>query len=278
MFIKPDSCLGVGVNYRSETSNDIIRYLEKIDFVEINTERFFLNTSNINLDHIIVSVPVVLHGLTLSIGTENKKISLDYLSNLSDTLQKIDCKWFSEHIAITSIEEIEIRSLMPVEFTEESIERIVNNAKCIIAVSKKPFLLENITYYYNMPTSNMSESNFIKEIIERADCGLLLDLNNLYVNSINHNYDPYQFLNQLPLDRVIEVHLAGCDYMHNILVDTHASSVRQEVISLFEYLCRKTLVSGVVIERDAKLDNFSDLLSEVEIIRKILKKYHTIRH
>lgn len=277
MFIKPEACLGVGINYRGEIAADIVKHLEKIDFIEINTERFFVNDNDSNLKQIIASTPIVLHGLSLSIGTENQNISQDYLTNLSHTLQKIDCEWFSEHIAITCVNGIEIRSLMPVEFTDESIERIVNNAKCIASLTKKPFILENITYYYNMPTSKMSEAYFIREIIERADCGLLLDLNNLYVNSINHRYDPYYFLDKLPLDRVVEIHLAGCEYMHDIWVDTHASSVSPEVIALFEYVCRKTRINGVVIERDAKLIHFLDLLEEVKIIRAILKKNNLVR-
>lgn len=272
MFCKPDYCLGVGINYRSEIFQDIFQYLDKIDFIEVNTERFFVSQNNENLTHIINSIPVVLHGLTLSIGTSDQDTSLSYFRNLSRTIEKTDCKWFSEHIAVTNVNGIEIRSLMPVEFTQERVDEIVRKTKEIMNVSKKPFLLENITYYYSMPTSNMTELSFIKKIVEDANCGILLDLNNLYVNSINHKYDPYEFLNQLPLERVVEVHLAGCDYIHEMLVDTHASSVRKEVLSLFQYLCKKTQINGVVIERDAKLNNFSDLINEVEIVRNILNK------
>ena len=277
MFLKPDSCLGVGINYRNEIAANMVQHIEDLDFVEINTELFFLEKQNSLLDQIATSVPIVLHGLTLSVGTANQSISQHYLDDLSCTLDRIDCEWFSEHIAITNVDGLEIRALMPVEFNEESIERIVRKNRQIMALTKKPFLLENITYYYSMPNSQLNEAYFIKEIIERSDCGLLLDINNLYVNSMNHHYNPYDFLNQLPLERVIEVHLAGCDYMHNMLVDTHASSVRKEVLALFQYVCQKTSINGVVIERDAKLNNFSELLNEVYLVREMVKKYHTIR-
>lgn len=278
MFCKPDHCIGVGINYRSEISDDVIRHLDKIDFIEINTERFFGAQNYIQLNQITNALPVVLHGLTLSIGTSDQAIPSNYLQNLSQTLGKIDCKWFSEHIAVTNVNGVEIRSLMPVEFTQKSVETIVAKSKQIMKISNKPFLLENITYYYSMPTSNMNELSFINEVVEKANCGILLDLNNLYVNSINHKYDPYQFLDLLPLERVVEVHLAGCDYIHDMLVDTHASTVRNEVLSLFEYLCKKTLINGVVIERDAKLDNFDALMEEVQMVRNILKKYKCIKH
>ena len=277
MFLKPDLCLGVGINYRNEIAANIVQHIEDVDFVEINTERFFLEKQNSLLDHILTSVPIVLHGLTLSVGTANQSISQRYIDDLSRTLNRVDCAWFSEHIAITNVDGLEIRALMPVEFNDESIERIVRKNKQIMALTKKPFLLENIAYYYSMPNTQLNEAYFIKEIIERSDCGLLLDINNLYVNSMNHHYNPYDFLNQLPLERVIEVHLAGCDYMHNMLVDTHASSVRKEVLALFQYVCQKTSINGVVIERDAKLNNFSELLNEVYLVREMVKKYHTIR-
>ncbi len=277
MFNKPDSCIGVGINFRSEISENIISNINKFDFIEINTERFFVGENNARLNQLVDLIPIVLHGLTLSIGTEKQNIPASYLDNLSRTLEKINCPWFSEHIAITNVNGIEIRALMPVEFTPESVQTIVNNAKKVMSLTNKPFLLENITYYYSMPTSNMSEVSFLKEIVEKADCGILLDLNNLYVNSINHKYDPYEFLNQLPLERVVEIHLAGCNYIHGMLVDTHATSIRKEVLSLFNYVCQKTLINGVAIERDDKLNNFSDLINEVQVVRDILKSNKQIK-
>jgi uncharacterized protein (UPF0276 family) len=272
MFNKPNACLGVGINYRNEISDNLIRHLDHFDFIEIGTERFFIDKQNPHLATIMKSKPVVLHGLTLSLGTQNQAISELYLKNLTETLSTVNCAWFSEHIAVTSINGVELRSLMPVEFTASAVERIAHNVKKIKAVANKPFLLENITYYYAMPMSEMSEANFISQIASKADCGLLLDLNNLYVNAFNHQYDPYEFIHSLPLDRIVEIHLAGCDYMQDMLIDTHASAIRKDVLNLFDYLCRKTPINGVVIERDARLNHFSDLINEVQVVRDILRK------
>jgi len=123
-----------------------------------------------------------------------------------------------------------------------------------------------------MPNSKMDEVNFITEIIERADCGLLLDVNNLYVNSINHQYDPYEFLDKIPKNRIVEVHLAGCDYRQDLLIDTHASKIKKEVLTIFEYICKKSDINGVVIERDSNLNNFSELVEEIRLVREILQR------
>lgn len=262
------SNLGVGVNYTSDSADGIVNNLNHLDFVEINTERFFTDNKNENISKIINSLPVVLHGLTLSVGAD-QVVDKSYLDKLQKVFSSVNCEWFSEHIGMTNINGLEMRSLMPVEFNEESVGRVVNKVNQITKVSNKPFLLENISYYYTMPGTTMSEVRFIREIVTRADCGLLLDLNNLYVNSVNHCYDPYDFLHNIPLERVVEVHLAGCDYMYDMLIDTHASHTRKEVLSLFEYVCKRTNINGVVIERDAKLDDFSKLMEEVSLVRDI---------
>lgn len=270
MFTKENYCYGVGLNYRNEIKNDLITNIKDLDFIEVNTERFFSKDYSPYLELIINQIPVSLHGLTLSLGTD-EAISPEYIDNLSGTLKKINCLWFSEHIAVTQVQGIEIRSLMPISFTYENMEKMCSKIKTISALSNKNFLLENIAYYYTMPPNEMNEVRYIKELVEKADCGILLDLNNLYVNSINHQYDPYDFLNQLPLERVVEIHLAGCNYINNMLIDTHASSVKKEVLELLDFVCKRTLINGVIIERDAKLDNFNELLDEVKIVRNILQ-------
>lgn len=272
MFTKPDYTFGVGINYRTEISENILKHIDEIDFIELNTEQLFVAKTNLVMNQIINAKPVVLHGLTLSIGTFNEDIPKNYIENLTKTLQEVDCKWFSEHIGITNVNGVEIRSLMPVEFTYERVHEIALKTEKIMTLSEKPFLLENITYYYSMPNSYLSELCFINDIIEKTNCGILLDLNNLYVNSINHKYDSYEFIDKLPLEHIVEVYLAGCSYMHKIMIDIHVSSIRKEVLLLFKYLCNKTQISGVVIERDAKLDNFLDLTNEVIKVRDILKK------
>ncbi|MFZ2314091.1 MAG: DUF692 domain-containing protein [Gammaproteobacteria bacterium] len=278
MFSSQPRRLGVGINYTTSAAANICKNINTFDFIEVSTERFFIDHNNDKLDYIIENLPTVLHGLTLSLGA-SQTISENYLHNLKSTLGRINCEWFSEHIGLTNINGLEIRSLMPTEFTDQSVSNIVTKAKQIMALTNKPFLLENISYYFTMPNNNMSEVDFIQAVVKGSDCGLLLDLNNLYVNSINHKYDPYDFVDKLPLDRVVEVHLAGCEYMNGMLIDTHASHTKNEVLSLFEYVCDRAKISGVIIERDAKLDDFSLLVDEVNLVRGIFDRaYGRLTH
>ena len=237
MFYKPNFTLGVGVNFRNEICDELVRHLDHFDFIEVGTERFFVEEENPNITKIMNEKPIVLHGITMSMGTYDQEIPASHLEKLADILAVVNCPWFSEHIAVTNVNGMELRSLMPVDFTEQSIDIITKNAKKMMALSNKPFLLENIAYYYAMPRCKMSEAKFISNIVTEADCGILLDLNNLYVNAFNHMYDPYDFIRQLPLDRIVEIHLAACDYMYDMLIDTHASPIRKDVLNLFDYLC-----------------------------------------
>tara|TARA_R110000868_G_scaffold162538_2_gene393887 strand:+ start:1722 stop:2534 length:813 start_codon:yes stop_codon:yes gene_type:complete len=268
-MINSNKSVGIGINYRDEFSEQILDNIEIFDFIEMNTEGMYKN--NIIIDKLLNHTDILLHGLTLSIGTYGEEVSKTYLENLGKTINKTNCCWFSEHIAITKINGLNLRALMPVEFTEYNIYEIVNKVRLIKSLTNKPFLLENIAYYYPMPYNTISEHEFISKIVVASDCGLLLDINNLYVNSINHKYDPYEFIDRLPLDRVIEVHVAGCDYINGLMVDTHASRVREEVISLFKYLFKKTPLKSVIIERDDRPKDFQEIIDEVSVFRKIIK-------
>jgi uncharacterized protein (UPF0276 family) len=276
MFYKPNDCLGVGVNYRGEIARDILENINEFDFIEMGSELLFYKY-NENLHKIIDSKPITLHGLSMSIGSNELDVDSKYLSNLYSSVGLDGCKWFSDHLAVTSMNDYQLRTLMPIGFNQESLDRTIHKIKQVMSISEKPFLLENITYYYSMPTDTMSEIEFFSRVIRGSDCGILLDLNNLYVNSVNHHYDPIEFINLLPLDHIIEVHLAGCDYMMDTLIDTHASQIKKEVLDLFEYVCKLTFINGVVIERDDKLKIFSDLVDEVKMVRAILRKHKHLR-
>ncbi len=162
---------------------------------------------------------------------------------------------------------------MPVQFSTQVVSNICSKIMEIKSFTQKPFLLENITYYYPIPGSQLSEAEFISNILTESDCGLLLDVNNLYINSQNHKFDPYHFLNSLPLDRVVEIHIAGGSFKMGMLIDTHANSVGPEVWKLLEYACRHTPVSGIVLERDSNLTRFEDLLDEIGTAKEIFNRY-----
>jgi uncharacterized protein (UPF0276 family) len=271
MFHKPIEFSGVGINYRSEIANDILNNLGKIDFLEINTERFLTDRCHPLLQTLVHAIPVVLHGLSFSVGATQPTHS-DYIKFISRCHEQVPCLWWSEHIGATHVQGLQVRALMPPAFNDENVELITSKIKEMMRVTPKPLLMENIAYYYRLPHSYLKEADFISRIINNADCGLLLDLNNLYVNAKNHHYDPYEFLNQIPLERVVEVHIAGCQEMHGMLVDTHAASPSQDVLNLFDYVCKHAFINGALIEWDGRIEKFEQLLPDIGVIKDIFFK------
>ena len=263
--------LGVGINYRKEIAGFILEHINAFDFIEVNTERFFVNEKDEKLDQIVSSLPCILHGLSLSLG-DSDDISDDYLENLNRVINKTNCLWFSEHIAATKVRGIEVRNLMPVAFTKEVAKRISKKINQISAATNKPFIIENITYYYPMPGSKLTEIDFINLILNEANCGLLLDLNNLYCNAENHGYSSIDFIDKLPKDKIVEIHMAGNAKIYDMQVDTHASKISKDVYDIFEHCCDQIPFNAVVLERDSGPDNVSDILNEISTLRKMINK------
>lgn len=264
--------LGVGISYMNAIGEQIEQNIELFDFIEAYSERFFIREHNSRLQRLINNKPLVLHGLDLSIGTP-ETLDESYCAKLETVINETDCHWYSDHISLTKINNIEVGHLMPISFNEENIELIVSKVRSLTERITCPFLLENITYYYTVPHSSMDEVEFIAKILDKANCGMLLDLNNLYLNSLNHHYDPYAFLTKLPLERVVEIHLAGGSFKENMHVDTHANAISKEVWKLFDYVAGTIPFRGVVIERDANFEPFADIIEEVQIARNILRKH-----
>ncbi len=270
MYKKPGRNPGVGINFHHHFAGDILRNIDQIDFIEVFTEKFFIKENDETLSKILENIPLVLHGLDLSIGSTGP-LKIEYLDNLRSLLAGINFEWFSDHISLTHENNFEVGHLMPVQFSEENVSKISIKAKEVASLTDRPFLLENITYYYPIPGQSMAEESFISSILESADCGMLLDVNNLYINSKNHGYDPIKFLSKIPVDRVVEIHIAGGSFKHGMLVDTHANSVSTEVWDLFDEVCNRVPFNGVIIERDSNLDRLEDLIDEVNIAKKIMK-------
>ncbi|WP_323837566.1 DUF692 domain-containing protein [Photorhabdus africana] len=144
----------------------------------------------------------------MSLGSE-ESLDSEYINKLKQVVNDKNPKWYSDHLSATRHVDIEIGHLMPIQFSIENACKIIEKIKKIKSQFSDRFIIENIAYYYEMSFSDLSEIEFINRIIKGSDCGMLLDINNLYINSINHNYDPEEFLLKLPLGHVVEIHLAG---------------------------------------------------------------------
>lgn len=265
--------VGVGLGLRRELADETLNNSERIDWLEFVPENYMGlgGMARERLETASERFPLVSHGVNLSIGSTDD-LSEEYLSALKEVLDRSDSPWWSDHLCFTSVEGAYMHDLLPLPFTKEAVKHIVERIKRVQDYTERPFLLENISYYMNMPCGEMTDAQFLSEIIEKADCGLLLDVNNVYVNSINHEFDAVDYLNQLPLDRTVQMHVAGHKRIGEYIIDTHGSALIEPVYQLLDYVLQRTQVHGILLERDQNFPKFEELLDELDTIRAIAVK------
>jgi uncharacterized protein len=272
--------LGVGIGWRKEIGKDIMQNRECVDWCEVIAEHYIHVTED-KLDlieRLAQNFPIIPHGIDLSIGTDTP-IQESYLEGLQTLISKVNPPWFTDHLCFTRVPGFSIGQLTPLQFSEEVIEIVVNKVKEVKKRINKPFLLENITYYFKIPGSELSEAQFLTRILEAADVGLLLDVCNLYMNSQNHNYDPHEFLKAIPLERVVQLHIAGGVRHKQKWVDSHSHPVHKEVFELMEHIVTNAPVKGILLERDSNFPNsFTGLADELNHARAIFKRHHSYNY
>jgi uncharacterized protein len=265
--------LGVGLGFRRQIKGDILSAPERIDFLELIADQFIDRPRSVEQEakKLAEKFPVVLHGVGLSLGTDCG-VASDYLEKVRRVANLFNPYWVSDHICFTGVPDNDLGQLTPLAFNETNVNIMVKHIKQVAAVFDCPFLVENISYIFSVPPATMTEAEFITRIIKEADSWLLLDLANLENNAINHNYDPFEFLDQIPLDRVIQLHLAGSHFRQGLLVDSHSHPVRPKVIELLRYaMPRMPMLKGAIIERDQNFPPIEELFTEVEMIREVIK-------
>jgi uncharacterized protein (UPF0276 family) len=265
--------LGIGLGYRSAVFEQTLEQANRIDWLEIISEQY-MNAGGkvLNLLEQATSVfSVIPHGVSLSIGSTDQ-LNVSYLKSLKRLIDKLDPPWWSDHLSFSSHGGVHMNELLPLPFTRETARYVAQRARVLQELMERPFLLENITYYMKLPGSEMTEAQFISEVLELSDCGLLLDINNVYVNSINHGFDPHEFLRQIPLERTVQIHVAG--HIHapkfKVVLDTHGEAVSKPVFDLLSHVVGATDVKAILLERDQHFpDDFNEILNELDQIRSI---------
>jgi uncharacterized protein (UPF0276 family) len=262
--------LGIGLGLRRELASETFANSASIDWLELVPENYMKLGGKIRsrLEEAADKFPLVTHGINLSVGSTDE-LSDDYLAALSQLLNHIDAPWWSDHLCFTSVDSAYMHDLLPLPQSVEAIKHVVKRAKVAQTKVGRPMLLENISYYMDMPGSQMEEVDFLSDVLEKADIGLLLDVNNVYVNSVNHNFDPYDYLARLPLERVVQIHIAGHSHGEEVLIDTHGAAVIEPVFELLEYVLKRTEVKAVMLERDQNYPDFSEIVAELNEIRAI---------
>ncbi|RJO64909.1 MAG: DUF692 domain-containing protein [Myxococcales bacterium] len=265
----PYSGLAFGVGLRRPHFDEIGDNHEGVDFLEIISENFmrFGGRPRHVLDRMIERFPIVLHGVSLSIGSLDP-LNEDYLHALKDVVGRVRPPWFSDHLSYSSNFGVEYHDLIPLPFTEEALEHVVRRVERVQETVGIPFLLENPSYYVQMPGGEMTEAEFISEVVRRSGCGLLLDVNNVFVNGTNQGYDPYRFIDSIPTDRVVQYHIAGHDDSGDFLIDTHGRRIKPEVYDLYVYALSKTGPKWTLLEWDNDIPPLKTLLAENGHVRK----------
>lgn len=269
--------LGVGLGFREPLRSGIFLNREKIDFLEITSDRYLDATPQKlkELDLLREHFTLVPHSLDLSLGSA-EGIDKEYLDKLAALVERVDPPWFSDHICFTRSNGIKIGHLAPVPYTSEALGVLTRNIEEVKKRIAAPLILENITYEMTFPSSEMSEPQFISRLLEETDCGMLLDATNLYINSRNNGYDPRGFLDQLPLHRVVQLHFVGSHRHRGRLIDAHADRTEDEIWNVFKEICVRCDIKGAILERDENFPAFSELLDEIETARTAMRNQKCI--
>lgn len=265
--------LGVGVGLRREILDETLESTADIDWVEITPEAYLgcHGKSMARLERAASVFPFISHGVNLSLGSTDE-LNKDYLIQLKQLLDTFNVAWWSDHVSFASFDSVYVNNLLPLPRNDRTVKHFVQRIRQAQEFICRPILIENISFYMpNPPGTSMSEAEFLTEILETADCGMLLDVNNVYVNSVNHGFDPFDFIKQLPLDRVVQIHVAGHNYHENTIIDTHSEAVCEPVFDLLAFVLNRVRPKGVMLERDDNFPSFDKILDEVKRIRQIFE-------
>ncbi len=269
--------LGVGIGYREALRGEIFLYRDEIDFLEIIADHYIDATpaKMRELAMLAEHFTLIPHGINLSLGSA-QGIDLNYLDKLARLIDQINPPWWSEHISFTQAGGIDIGHLSPLPYSQAAIDILCENIQQARQCIASPLILENITYMLNLPGGEMSEAEFIAEVAEQADCGLLLDIANLHINAVNHGYDIDRFLDRLPLKRIVQLHFAGGYWHDGLLIDSHSQPTASQVWHLMNKIINRAPVKGIILERDENFPQFAELLNELRRARQIARQFQWV--
>jgi uncharacterized protein (UPF0276 family) len=262
--------LGFGLGLRPDHYEVILAERPKLDWFEIITENYLVEGGKplYYLDRIREHYPMVMHGVSLSIGSSDP-IDLNYLKSVKELAERVQPAWISDHLCWTGVNGINMHDLLPLPYTSEAIQHVVSHIHQVQDYLGRRILIENVSSYLTYEQSEMSEWEFFSEIVCAADCYVLLDVNNIYVSAFNHGFNPEAYLRGMPQERVVQIHLAGHSNNGNYIIDTHDAPVIQEVWDLYALTLKHFGAISAMIERDDNIPELPELLAEVDHARAI---------
>lgn len=265
--------LGFGLGLRPDYYEDILTQKPDIDWLEILTENYLIPGGKplYYLDKIREHYPIVMHGVSLSLGSADV-LDIDYLNQLKALVLRVEPAWISDHLCWTGVQGLNVHDLLPIPYTRQAINHIVSRIHQIQDFLGRPILIENVSSYLTFKQSEMTEWEFIAEIVKQADCYILLDVNNIYVSSVNHQFNPINFIEAMPVDRVAQIHLAGHSNHGDYIIDTHDAPVIKPVWELYQATIQRLGKISTMIERDDNMPPFVELLAEIKYAKRIAEQ------
>ena len=257
----------VGVGYRREMSAWIQGQPHGVDCLEITAEHFFHPGGAAHLTELRNRYPLYIHALGLSLGTPGPLLP-ERVDRFAQVVSAANPEWISEHVAFTRTSEFDLGHLNPVPLTHESLDVMVDHVRELSERCAKPMLVENITSHLKLE-GELTETEFLNELCARADCGLLLDVTNLFINSRNHRFDPVTWLHKIEPRRIQQLHIVGFSHDGDRYTDAHARPIQEELIELASQVVRYAPVKSIVLERDEDIPATDELEIEIAKLERI---------
>lgn len=267
-LVVPD--LGVGAGLRVPHYRSVLEKTAAMGFFEVISENFFGEGGKplYHLEKFAERYPLILHGVALSIGAPEPP-PREYLEKLKKLVKRVRPAWVSDHFCWCGAGGAHLHDLLPLPYTEEAVSRVAERARMVQDYLEVPFALENTSSYLTYTQSTMTEWDFVREVVERADCGLMFDVNNVYVSAYNHGFDPLDFVRKVPHERILQIHIAGHSNYGKYIIDTHVGPLIDPVLSLYRETIRLAGPVSTLLEWDDKIPDFGTLEAEVARAQRV---------
>lgn len=255
--------LGFGIGLRTVHFPHILSKHPPVDWFEILSENF-MDTAGRPLwvlDQVAEQYPIVMHGVSLSVGSTDP-VNFDYLRRLKALAVRTRARWISDHLCWTGVSGLNTHDLLPMPYTDESLAHVAERVRIIMDFLERPLFLENPSTYLEFTSSHWSEWDFLAELTERTGCGLLLDVNNVYVSAFNHGFDAMEYIERVPVGRVVQIHLAGHTHKGTHILDTHSDHVVEGVWKLYRRVYERLGGIATLLEWDEAIPSFDVVHAE----------------
>lgn len=265
--------LGYGVGLRTTHFQEILSTWPAVDWFEIISENFLDSQGRPRyvLEQVAEHYPVVMHGVSLSIGSTDP-LNFEYLTKLKTLAKSTNARWISDHICWTGVSGINTHDLLPLPYHEHSLRHVAERVRIVQDFLERPLVLENPSSYVEFTGSTMPEWEFVGRLVDETGCGLLLDVNNVFVSAWNHDYDPFEYLEAVPADHVVQMHLAGHTDCGTHRIDTHDGPVIDPVWDLYRFAQQRTTGISTLLEWDARIPDFPTVHAEALKAKEFLQQ------